>query len=119
MLGGAGLTPDIKTFTTALTACARENQLNRALSLIERMYKLEVAPARARAIGRRAGAAGERARRAASAGRGVARTTHAAPARNAPTSHRVPRSRSDGRPADGVVPTDWLADGLGTCGRSE
>ena len=37
-----GLQPDVRTFTTALTACARENQLNRALSLIERMYKLEV-----------------------------------------------------------------------------
>ena len=39
-----GLQPDVKTFTIALGACARENKLNRALSLIERMYKLEVAP---------------------------------------------------------------------------
>lgn len=36
--------PEVRTFTTALTACARENQLNRALSLVERMYQLEVAP---------------------------------------------------------------------------
>ena len=39
-----GLQPDVKTFTTAINACARENQLNRALSLIERMYKLDIKP---------------------------------------------------------------------------
>ena len=33
-----GLQPDVRTFTTALNACAKANQLNRALSIIERMY---------------------------------------------------------------------------------
>jgi pentatricopeptide repeat protein len=37
-----GLQPDAKTFTTALMACANANQLNRALSLIERMYVAEL-----------------------------------------------------------------------------
>jgi pentatricopeptide repeat protein len=41
---GKGLHPDVATFTNALSACAQENQLNRALSLIERMYTVEVAP---------------------------------------------------------------------------
>eukprot|EP00965_Chrysotila_dentata_P105290 3477497-Pleurochrysis_carterae.AAC.1 len=41
---GRGLQPDKHTFTTALSACAEANQLNRALSLIERMYAIEVQP---------------------------------------------------------------------------
>ena len=39
-----GLQPDVRTFTTALNACAKANQLNKALSIIERMYMQEVQP---------------------------------------------------------------------------
>ena len=41
---GRGLTPDLKAFTTAISACAKANQLNKAISIAARMYQLEVAP---------------------------------------------------------------------------